>query len=50
MNIPLNPDHEEHEDMVRCAEMQWYREFDLDLANRRLERVLKRRDSCQTAE
>ncbi|HWQ89920.1 MAG TPA: plasmid pRiA4b ORF-3 family protein [Desulfitobacteriaceae bacterium] len=46
----FDPEHEEHEDMVRWAEMQWYRKFDLDLANRRLERVLRRRDSCQTAE
>jgi len=36
--------------MVRWAKRQWYQEFDLDLAKRRLERVLRRIDSCQTAE
>lgn len=38
-----DPNHEEHENMVSWAKMQWYRDFDVDLANRRLKYMLKSR-------
>ncbi|MEQ8199448.1 MAG: plasmid pRiA4b ORF-3 family protein [Clostridiaceae bacterium] len=40
LEIINNPDHPEYKNMKRWAESQWYKDFDIDAANRRL-RYLK---------
>jgi len=42
LEIMNNPDHPEYKDMKRWSASQWYKDFDIDVANRRLRYILSR--------
>lgn len=42
LEIMADSQHEDHENMRRWIEGQWYRDFDIDMVNRRLQNVLRR--------
>lgn len=41
LEVTNNPNHPEYEDMINWAKMQWYRDFDINLVNRRLKDSLR---------
>jgi len=41
LKIMGDPNHVEYETMLEWAQSQWYRNFDVELINKRLENVLR---------
>lgn len=41
LKIMADPRHEEYKSTLKWAQSQWYKDFDIDLVNRRLKNVLR---------